>query len=305
MHLVSFPYLFVALSIALGHTPAATAQLVAEQCAEGTGVPNEDVLACTRAMFFVGSSPLKTATLLSARGRALQVLGKPRQALRDHEAALAANPLSAEAHLGRALARTDLDDRAGAERDLHKALALFPHFEAAWSALGRLRFLNRDNAGAIQALNHAIELGGHKGEVFVFRGLTSFRQRNFTAALADFSHAGSLLLGYRNLALWQWLAARHAGVPAAGSAQLTLQDLDADEWPAALLAVYLGQREPDTLLIDQDTNIKGPQRQLNGEMMFYLAQYDLLQGNTVSAAARFQRAAKLTGNSSVERAMLP
>ena len=296
------PGVLAGLVAVLGPGPAVRAVTDAEICARGTGIPREDVLVCTRALILSTLPPESIATLHNARGRALRIIGEPAEARIAHDSALAANPLSAEAYLGRAQARLDLGRRAAAQQDLGEALALSPFLAPAWRALGRTRFLDGDDAGATSALDRALELDPGDGEALAFRGLVHFRRSRFREALSDFRAARGRQLAYPYLPLWDWLSARRAGLPARAALEAASQELDAGEWPAPLLAVYLGQMDGPWLL----ESLRGdaaPARVATAA--FYLAQRDLVRGDPHAAAAGFSLARDRGAEGSVERAMLP
>lgn len=302
MHPLAPSVLVIAAVLSLARTPAAAARSDAELCAEGTGVPREIVMICTRALILPALEPHEVATLLNARGRSLRITGRPQEALRDHEAAMRANAGSAEAYLGRALVRLDLGDGEGADADLNTALELFPYYSQAWSALGRARFLRGDDARAAAALTRAIELNPEDGEVHAFRGLVHYRRARYEEALADLRRARALHLAYPYLPLWEWLAARRAGVAPGDTVERAWRALGPDEWPAPLLAAYLGHGDA---AVPARAHARDPRDPRIGEAAFYLGQRDLLAGDATAAGERFRLAAELAPAGSVERAMLP
>ncbi|MFT5445607.1 MAG: tetratricopeptide (TPR) repeat protein [Gammaproteobacteria bacterium] len=155
--------LLLAAVLAFGSAPVLAAGSAAEICAAGTGLPREDVLVCTRALILPMLPAASIATLHNARGRALRLIGEPDKALTAHNTALTLNPLSAEAHLGRAEARMVLGDAVAATADTRAALALNPWLSGGWSLLGRIHFLTGDDPTAGAALDKALELNARDG----------------------------------------------------------------------------------------------------------------------------------------------
>lgn len=277
----------------------------AELCAEGTGIPREDVMVCTRALILSTLPPSSLATLHNSRGRALLLIGDPREALKAHDAALAANPSSAEAHLGRARAQLDLGDPDTAAANASAALELNPRHAGAWRLLGRLRFLAGDDPGADRALARALDLNYADAEAHAFRGFVRYRQARFPEAVAAFREARTWQLGYQYLPLWQWLAALGAKTGAPDSVGSTVQDLKPDEWPAPLFRVFLGHDTAAVLESSFHGGAADGGETRAGEVAFYLAERDRLLGNLAEADARMARAARLTVPNTVERAMVP
>lgn len=289
--------------LALVGVPGVAIAREAELCAEGTGMPQQDVLVCTRALILSTLPPPSLATLHNSRGRALQMIGEPGEAVKAHDAALAANPLSVEARLGRALARLDLGSADEASLDVRDALELNPHHGAAWRLQGRLRFLAGDDSGAEQALDRALQLNPADAEAHAFRGFARYRQRQYAEALTAFRAARANRLGYIYLPLWEWLAARGAGIRSEAAVETALQGIEPGQWPAALLRVYLTSDDGSALeaLLRGDP-LQGTDTRV-AEVAFYLGERDRHLGNPALARQRLERAALLAAPMSVERSM--
>jgi tetratricopeptide (TPR) repeat protein len=297
-HLLSLQAPLLALMTALGAVPAHAAASAAEICAEGTGIPREDVLVCTRALILSTLSPVSVATLHNARGRALRLIGEPDKSLAAHNAALTANPLSAEAHLGRAETRMVLGNADAAMADARAALDLNPQLAAAWRLQGRIHFLTGDDANAEATLTRALKLNASDGEAHAFRGLNHYRHARYGEALTAFRKARASYLDYQYLPLWEWLAARAAAVETKDSLEIALDELRPGQWPTPLLEAYLERRDPQSIKIDPDTTGSA------AEVAFYLGERDRLLGNESRAHQRLQQAASALTPLSVERAML-
>lgn len=298
--------LMLALIAALGTTfhttPAHAAASAAELCAQGTGIPRENVLVCTRALILSTLSPVSKATLHNARGRALRLIGEPDKALAAHDAALAANPLSPEAHLGRAETLMVLGNLDAATSNARAALELNPRLAAAWRLKGRIHFFAGDNAEAEAALDEALEMNASDGEALAFRGLIHYRQARYQRALTAFRKARAAYLDYVYLPLWEWLAAHGAGLEAMDSLERALQELrtgqSPEQWPTPLLQVYLGHRHAASV------EAATPDEASAAEVAFYLGERDRQLGHKAQAHRRLQQAAILSAPLSVERAMV-
>jgi tetratricopeptide (TPR) repeat protein len=283
----------------------AQAERDAGVCAEGTGVPELDIVVCTRAIRLGGHSPLTLSTLHNARGQAYRITGRLQRSREEHTRALSANPLSAAAHHGRALAVLAMDEREGVAPDLERALALFPNFAQAWRTLGRFRFIGGDDAGAATALERALAIDDSDGEAHAFRGFVRYRQGRFGEAAGDFREARERQLGYAYAVLWEYLARRRAGEPSGSVLEDAAAALGEDEWPSALVGAYLGLRDEESVRA-QPGLVPGPRSVARDyEAAFYLGQLALARGRPAAARAYFDVVRERARRNSVERAMLP
>jgi tetratricopeptide (TPR) repeat protein len=184
-----FTLLWAALASASSHAAQTPLQLRhqsraeadADVCAQRTGSSTLDIVTCTRAIKLGTHSPLTLATLHNTRGFAYRVTGRIDKALADHTAAIAANALSADAYLGRALTRIEATDLGGATSNLERASALFPKFSFAWKYRSYIALLQGKIAPAKLHLDHALELNAADGEAYEFRALAAFSDGRFDA----------------------------------------------------------------------------------------------------------------------------
>jgi lipoprotein NlpI len=262
----------------------------AGMCVAGTGGASLVASVCTRAIRTGGYQGLTLATLYVGRGKARMRRGRNDLGIADFDRALEHNPLSAEAHRWRGAARHADGDHAGAITDFDRALALFPGFARALRDRGTARFFLGDLAGAERDLDATLELSPNDGEAHAVRGFVRDAQGRRTDALADFEIVERLDFGYPYTALWLYLTRPPAGEDGRRALVEDFADLLDEEWPRALVAVYLGQASPETALAEaaaSGTDI-GTRRQV--ETRYFLGRLALLQGDAAGAARHFEHA---------------
>ena len=91
--------------------------------------------------------------------------------------------------VGRAGARFDQDDFAGAVADYDEALRLNPRSAAAYSGRARVYADQSDLARALSDFDRAIEIDPQSTESLIDRGGIHQRRRNYDLAIADFDRA--------------------------------------------------------------------------------------------------------------------
>jgi len=277
----------------------------AAACAEGSGIASLDIVTCTRAIRLGGHSPATLATLHAVRGRAYRLTGRLEAALRDQDAALEANPLSAQALRDRALVQLDLGNRGAAIADLDRAVTLNPFFAEAWRDRGWARFLAGDDEGAERDLARTDALDPSDAATHAFRGFVAYRQRRFDAAARHFRRAEERHFGYPYAPVWEFLAVERAGGDGEPVLRTAIERLPASEWPRPLLRALLGEVGEDSIARALDGVGERLRAEREAQVAFYLAQAERLAGREQAAARRLAQARASLARDAVERAMLP
>lgn len=97
------------------------------------------------------------------RGRAFVLQGRPQEAIRDFDAALALNSSDAQAYAFRGDARLLAGDRNGAYADYGQAVQVKPDYADAWLRRGKLAWDAGQRQQAAPDLRRAYELGAQDG----------------------------------------------------------------------------------------------------------------------------------------------
>lgn len=154
-------------------------------------------------------------------GNARLGAGKTKDAIVYFDRAIALNPRYASAFDNRGIARSNLGDRAGAERDYKMAIKLNPKFASPWNNLGTLKYsydlkgaaaaytesiriypdcaaydnratareLLGDSKGAMRDFDEAIKLSPNYARAYAGRGYLFFELGRLEDALDDCNHA--------------------------------------------------------------------------------------------------------------------
>ncbi|WP_292044048.1 XrtA/PEP-CTERM system TPR-repeat protein PrsT [Massilia sp. UBA6681] len=178
-----------------------------------------------------------SAPLLSLRGDALLVTGKPDEAKAAFEAALAIDPNLGSAYLGLARHAMLNDDRAGAERLLAEALAKDLKNPDVWMAQGSMLRMNNKADEAVAAYDEALKLKPNHRDAFIEKAYVEIGRGKFPAAKlavegAEKAAPGNLLVVYVR-ALYEFSQGKYA------VAQESLQKIlkvAPDHMPTLLLA---------------------------------------------------------------------
>lgn len=123
------------------------------------------------------------------RGFTRQALGKDSLAIEDYNIGLQYNPEDKYFLFYKGVAEAELKRYAGADSTLTRVLALYPRFDEAYTARGRLNLLKGDTVAAMADLARSIELSGTNLQPYLLRVDVEVRQKNWEAALADMDQA--------------------------------------------------------------------------------------------------------------------
>ncbi len=121
------------------------------------------------------------------RGSALAYEGKLTDALRAYADAVARDPRSAAAYIGRGLVRGELEDYRGAIDDFTKALALDRRDTSAYLYRGAVRNMSGDPDGAIADCDKALEIHPDSVGALINRSIAKRTRKDYAGALADLS----------------------------------------------------------------------------------------------------------------------
>ena len=272
-------------------------------CFGGSGKARIDIVNCTRAL--MPAKELKRATLLTRRARAYIQIEDDARALQDLRAALAINPLSAEALTQKGRALRFLGRSKEARRALGEALRLSPNDSRARTTRAVLAITLGDHAGAIKDLSKVIATNPGRGESHALRAIAHYFTDSPAAALKDFKEAVARDFGYAYLPLWIALAQRRVGEASDQMLQQARAELlDEEDWPAPVIALYqtLG---PAALAVALDLAKRGTPRLFRartGQVHFLHGEL-LRLSNPKAARAAFEAATRDGDPRTVEYAL--
>ena len=123
------------------------------------------------------------------RGFARQQLGKDSLAIEDYDIGLRYNPQDKWFLFYKGIAQTELRRNAEADSTFAKLLRLYPAFEDAYTARGRLRAIEGDTIAALADASKAIEVSRTQLQPYLLRADLLVHQHKWEDALKDMDEA--------------------------------------------------------------------------------------------------------------------
>jgi lipoprotein NlpI len=280
--------LFWILLLANGAEASASWTSDAAACAGTTGLADERMAACTRA---IASRQLSTEVLAVAyynRGLVWQDRGDYDKSIADHNEAIRLNPQFADAYFNRGLAWHNKGDYNKAIIDCSEAIRLNPRFAIAYYIRGRASIARGGYDKAIADCSEAIRLNPQFALAYHSRGIAFFYKGEFSSAASSLAQSHRLQPD-THAAIWLYLARARGNSD--GKAELTLNTMasDRDEWPAPVVALYLGNVADSNTVISQAARANEYEEQLC-EANFYVGEWYLLHKEEQRARAFFTKA---------------
>ncbi len=221
------------------------------------------------------------------RGALRARLGELESALKDLSEALRLDPGLEPGHQARARVLVDLGRMDEALAALDAALGLDNRNPETHLERGRLNLIIGEPWEAFRDFTRVLQLDPDHPEALLDRGRASFFLGKFAAAAADFRAAWERRQEDPESGLWFRIAALRSGV--GDPAEV---DLDADEdsiWPGPILALFDGRLEDQELLVLAGDRDPAAASLHLSQARFFLAQRDLITGQSELAAARLRR----------------
>jgi len=198
------------------------------------------------------------AEAFRARGVARSHLLQFPEALADFDQAVELDSLNPQYYEDRAITYLKLREFKDANRDLDMALGLAPDRVVGHREKGRLASYQQDFGQAAREFNLALKTSDNAAVVYG--------------------------------ALWLHIAIRRGGLD--GEAPLAAIDsqLDPRQWPAPVVKMYLGQLQPEEVLVAATTTDPRTSLMQQCEASFYVGQEYLFRKQPEQARASFQAA---------------
>lgn len=139
------------------------------------------------------------------RGLVLHYLGRNPEAVRSFNTALQVSPASAQSHNNRGMAFAALGDLDAAGADYHKAINLEPRYALAYYNLGVLLLTKRNFCAALVNLDESLALSPDFAPAYTNRGLALHALKRYREAISSYEKAISIqpadALAYNNRGL--------------------------------------------------------------------------------------------------------
>jgi len=159
--------------------------------------------------------------------------------------------------------------------------------------------LEKYNA-AFDDLNQALHIDSNNLRAYVTRGSLSFLVGKYDLAAADYRRY--LQLNPRDIyrMLWLFLSEKYHDRKAATDVQQFSRNVNLDEWPGAILKLYLDEVDADAVITALAKGVPDMDAKHACEAYFYLGQYFLLQNDRKKALELFNKAVATQAKTYVE-----
>ena len=134
-----------------------------------------------------GCATLKTSAEFIARGNGYVTDGKPEQAIKCFNRAIALNPNNMEAYEARGAAYFFNGDYEKAMSDFTTAINANPNDSNLYTAYASAAAAVKDYANALKALELAAQINAYKPEIYLSRGNIYYLLGRYDLAVTDFT----------------------------------------------------------------------------------------------------------------------
>ena len=216
-------------------------------------------------------------------------------ALSDYDKAISLQPNFGDAYVNRAVVRLIRRDLTGALADLDIALQLNPRdltarFNRATINLGRENY-----DAALGDFNRALEFSPGNAALYVGRGQTYLYSGAAAASISDFQTAARLRPSSPYPVIWLHIARVHKSEDDHEELSGNIKSIASDAWPSAVLALYLGTQNRESVLAAAEKGNPTEQIQRDCEAKFFLGEFELHNGETRQARASLGEVISMCG----------
>lgn len=213
-------------------------------------------------------------------------------AIEDYTAALRLEPDNAAYYNNRGSAYSSFGEYGPAMEDFDAALELEPDYISAYLNRGNLHSRMGRYDKAEQDYQAVLDKKPDSFDAHFSRGTSRMEAGAFEKAAQDFKASLGDTQNRRRpyAALLQYIATERAGNDGEAGLQNIAEELDLDEWPGALIRLYLGDTDIDSVMTEAGTNSEQTVAESQCEAYYYVAQHLLLNGDTAKARSYFEKA---------------
>ena len=206
----------------------------------------------------------------------------------------------AEIYRERGLHFAELGHYDKAVADFSNAVKLNPDYVTAFISRANAYAKLEQYKAAYQDFATAQKLSPQNTAIYVIRGSLNFLLGRFQDAVADYRYYLSLKPRDMYRMMWLHLSQKYLDKNSPSDLEKYSKNVNLDEWPGALIKLYLGQVGPDDFLKAFRKNINTMEPQYLCEGFYYLGQYFLLTGKKKLAADSFRQAVKSNAKQNIE-----
>lgn len=242
----------------------------------------------------------KSAYAYISRGLAKGKKGDVDGAIADFNRVIDLSPQNASAYAGRGIEKGKIGDLNGALADFNRATEVDPRNALAYAGRALAKRESGDLEGSITDDDRAIELEPRYSVVYRQRGEAFFFKGDFARAASDLIRAQQLRPD-AYAAIWLYLVRSRAKMDGLTELAVNAAKLDKAKWPAPIIAFYLANGTPASLL----ETAKHPDPRTTKEQVceanFYLAEWHLLRNDRNQAVPLLRAAAEQCPFGFIER----
>jgi len=269
-------------TLALAWAAATHAATDEPQCGKIIGNPELAIKVCTRLIEFGSLERRELAKAYFARGFEWANWSNYERAVLDLDMAIELDANVPAYYLNRALYLSERGDHERAADDYGRALKLAPDDvrmylgrAVEWTVLGDYKQAQADYEQVIR--RQPKDVTGYFG-----RGRVRFYAGDFMQSASDFTRSLQLGGGLY-MAIWLFLARKRADIPAEQTLAEDAGTVGAGDWPAPIIALYLGRITAESAQKAAASPDPARQRDQRCEANFYIAQWHLLRGERDAA----------------------
>ncbi len=282
---------FFACAVALIPTFASAAEKE-PQCGGVVNDPELAIKVCTRLIEFASLDRPELAKAYYARGAEWAMQGNHDRAISDFGLAIDLDPKIPGVRTNRALSWSEKGDHERAIADYDAALNLFPRDVRARTGRAFEWTLRGDYKRALPDYEELIRLEPQGMAGYFGRGRVRFYAGDFGGAASDFIRSHQID-GSVYTALWIYLARKRADIPGEKTLAREAGTSGGGDWPAPLVALYLGTMTPEVVQKRAADANATRQRDRSCEASFYVAHWHLLRGAREPASPLLREAQSL------------
>ena len=293
---VSRATLLVAAALSIAQAAAADRE---PRCGEISGNPERAIQVCTRWIEYGSLSRPELARAYHSRGSEWATQGNHDRAVADYNMAVELDPKLAQAYFNRALSWSEKGDSDRAIADYDAALKLTPRDTRAYMGRAVEWTVRGDYKRALADYEEIIRLDPKSLSGYFGRARVRFYAGDFAGATSDFARAHEIDPGIYT-ALWLYLARKRADIAGEKMLAKDAGTTGTGDWPAPVVALYLGSAAPDAVQRSATALNVTRQRTQRCEANFYIAHWELLRGERERASELLRDARTICPTSFIE-----
>jgi lipoprotein NlpI len=209
--------------------------------------------------------------------------------MQDENEAIKLDPTFWQAYSGRAYVYSHKGELQAAIADYNAAAHLGCKCAIVYASRGFAYRELHDYARSLADYNTAIQMDPDNADTYLNRGVTLFDLGRFEDAAKDFAVYRKAF--HQNIygVLWLHIANERSGIKDKSDLMAASDQFAIGQWPTIIMALYVGQATEDQLAVELAKPDAGANNNPICIEPFYLAEYELEEGELQRARADFSR----------------